>query len=463
MNSDPYGVIVLAAGKGTRMRSQHPKVLHTLLEKPILGYVLDGIHDIHTRWIVVGHGHEMLRAAFPEHASSMVLQAEQLGTGHAVQVVWPQVVASAVEYVVVVNGDMPLLRRAHLEAAVAACRQRQADLGVVTVRMKDPTGYGRVLRDAAGEMVAVVEEKDLARLGVDPAIEEVNAGVYVLRVAGVGPLLFRLDTANAQAEYYLPQVIALAQQAGLRVIAVEAQNPEDFLGVNTPAQLVEVEESLRARVVRHWLEAGVVVRMPAVVRIGPDVELEPGIEICGPAEIYGKSWLGSGTRVDAHVFLRDCHLYGAQVRSFSHLEGAVVGPGCVVGPFARLRPGTVLEAEARVGNFVEVKKAHLGAKVKANHLSYIGDAEIGEDTNIGAGTITCNYDGVRKHPTRIGARAFIGSNTALVAPVAVGDGAVVGAGSVVTKDVPAGMLCVARARQVVLPWRRKEKDHAGDA
>jgi bifunctional UDP-N-acetylglucosamine pyrophosphorylase/glucosamine-1-phosphate N-acetyltransferase len=457
-----YGVVILAAGKGTRMRSDLPKVLHTLLEKPLLGYLLDATSSVAHRWIVVGHGHHLVEAAFPGHASSMVLQAEQLGTGHAVREAWPRVVASGVEYVCVLSGDTPLVQARHLDALVESCRSCGAAVGFVSVELDDPTGYGRVVRDFSGAVQTVVEEKDLGRLGVDAGIREVNAGVYALRVQDVGPLLEQLDTANAQAEYYLPQVIFLAREAGLRVAAVPAEAAEDFWGVNSPAQLVALEEVVRRRVVDMWRNRAVIVRMPQSVRIGPDVELAPGVEIIGPVEIYGKSQIMAGSRVESHVWMRDCRLEGATVRSFSHLEGAVLGPGCVAGPFARLRPGTVLESGARVGNFVETKKAHLGPGVKAGHLSYLGDAVIGADTNIGAGTITCNYDGVRKHSTRIEPRAFIGSNTALVAPVTIGEGAVVGAGSVVTKDVPRDMLCVARARQVHLPWRRKEKDHAGE-
>lgn len=460
-NDKDYGVVILAAGKGTRMHSDLPKVLHTLLDKPLLGYILDALSSVEHRWIVVGHGHHVVRAVFPEYAPCMVLQAEQLGTGHAVREAWPHVVQSGVEYVCVVNGDTPLVQARHLDALVQSCRSAGAAVGFVSVVVDDPTGYGRVVRDPSGEVETVVEEKDLGRLGVDAGICEVNAGVYALRVQDVGPLLEQLDTANAQGEYYLPQVITLARALGLRVTAVQAEMAADFLGVNSPAQLVALEAVLRQRILDVWRGRGVILRMPESVRIGPDVVLAPAVEITGPVEIYGKSQLAAGSRVESHVWMRDCRLDGATVRSFSHMEGAVLGPGCVVGPFARLRPGTVLEAGARVGNFVETKKAHLGPGVKAGHLSYLGDAVIGADTNIGAGTITCNYDGARKHTTCIEPHAFIGSNTALVAPVTVGEGAVVGAGSVVTKDVPQGMLCVARARQVHLPWRRKGKDHAG--
>jgi bifunctional UDP-N-acetylglucosamine pyrophosphorylase/glucosamine-1-phosphate N-acetyltransferase len=458
-----FGVIMLAAGKGTRMVSPLPKVLHRMLEKPLLGYLLDSMATVAHQWIVVGHGQEMVRAAFPEHAARMVVQEEQLGTGHAVRMAWPHVEGSGVPWVCVVSGDTPLVEEDHLRALVGQCVAAGAAVGFVSVCVDDPTGYGRVVRDATGRVQGIVEEKDLSRLGVDPGIREVNAGVYALRVDAVGALLPRLDAANAQGEYYLPQVVALALEAGLGVVALSAADAVAFLGINDPGQLVTMEELVRRRIVERIRRQGVMLRAAEGIRIGPDVVVEPGVEICGPAEIYGPSRLGTGTRVESHVWIHSCTLMGCTIRSFSHLEGAQVGPGCGVGPFARLRPGTVLEEGARVGNFVEAKNAHLGPGVKAGHLSYLGDTHIGPDTNIGAGTITCNYDGERKHPTHIGAGAFIGSNTALVAPVTVGEGSVVGAGSVVTRDVPAGMLCVARARQVHMPWRRKRRDGHGDA
>ena len=331
-----------------------------------------------------------------------------------------------------------------------------AALAFATIDLPDPAGFGRVRRDAKGRVAAVVEAKDLPPDEKEgPA--EVNAGLYCLDLAAVEPLLSRLGTDNASREYYLTDLIGLAAKAGLSVLGVRLGREDSLLGVNTAAELAAAEELLRRRVVSGWLTRGVVVRQPESVVAGPRVAVAPGAEISGPTRIFGRTIIGRA-RIGAFTFILESSIAdGAEVREFSHLEGAEVGSGCVVGPFARLRPGAVLKARARVGNFVEMKKSVLGEGAKANHLTYLGDAEVGADANIGAGTITCNYDGRKKHKTTIGERAFIGSNTALVAPVTVGPGAVVWAGSTVTQDVPAGELALARARQVNLKPRKSRK------
>jgi bifunctional UDP-N-acetylglucosamine pyrophosphorylase/glucosamine-1-phosphate N-acetyltransferase len=446
--------LVLAAGKGTRMHSDRPKVLHELLGEPMLAFVYEALDPLCPGAVltVTGFGADQVEKAFPERAKDFVLQAEQLGTGHALRCAWERVSASGKEFCLVVNGDTPLL---HTEALKRFLDQAQgADLAFATITPEHPGSFGRVVRDKSGEVAAIVEAKDL-----DPALHgdprEVNAGVYVLRLAAIGPLLAKLTNANQSGEYYITDLIALAKAAGLSVRGVECGNDTNLMGVNSPLELTEAEEHLRARTARMWLARGVMIHRPGQAVIGPRVHLEPGSCLHGPCELYGTTRLARGAVVESHCVLLNAEIAeNARVRSFSHLEQARVGGSCVVGPYARLRPGAVLLEKAKVGNFVEVKKSVLGKGAKASHLTYLGDAEIGPDVNVGAGTITCNFDGLNKFKTIIKAGAFIGSNTALVAPVTVGENALVGAGSVITKDVPDGELAVARGRQVNLARKK---------
>lgn len=446
--------LVLAAGKGTRMHSDRPKVLHEILGEPMLAFVYEALDPLCPGNVltVTGFGADQMEKAFPERTRDFVLQAEQLGTGHALQTAWERVSASGKEFCLVVNGDTPLLHTGALERFLD--QSQGADLAFATITPGHPGSFGRVVRDARGEVAAIVEAKDL-----DPALHgdprEVNAGVYVLRLAAIGPLLARLTNANQSGEYYITDLIALAKAAGLSVRGVECGADTNLMGVNSPLELAEAEEHLRARTARMWLARGVMIHRQELAVIGPRARLEPGSCLHGPCELYGATRLARGAVVESHCVLVNAEIAeNARVRSFSHLEQASVGPSCVVGPYARLRPGAVLLEKARVGNFVEVKKSVLGKGAKAGHLSYLGDAEIGPDVNVGAGTITCNYDGKNKFATVIKAGAFIGSNTALVAPVTVGENALVGAGSVITKNVPDGELAVARGRQVNLARRK---------
>jgi len=448
MTTEP-GYVLLAAGKGTRMHSDRPKVLLYALGKPLLGYVLDALSDVPKElvWMVIGYGAEAVRRQFPEWEGAFVLQPEQLGTGHALMQAWPRVVASGVSHVCVLNGDTPHVPREAIKTLSLLCAEQGADMGILTLRLNEPFGYGRVIRASDGRVMRVVEEKDFRTCEHGGEIHEVNAGVYVFDVQRCSDLLSHLDRDNAQSEFYLTQMIAICAGLGETVVGMADGSSEMLRGINSPRELVAFEEAARAKVVTSHLNAGVVVRNQQSVIIGPDVKIEPGVEITGPCEIYGHSRIERGAQVASHCWIKDSILGPCQVKSFSHIEGARIRAGATVGPFARLRPETDIGQNARVGNFVEVKKSVLRAGAKAGHLSYLGDSDIGPDVNIGAGTITCNFDGERKHRTEIGEKAFIGSNTALVAPVAVGPGALVGAGSVVTKDVPAGELCVARARQ----------------
>ncbi len=448
------GALILAAGKGTRMHSPRPKVLQRLLEAPMLHYVYAAAAPLtgERTWTMIGHGADEVRGAFPEQAGRMILQAEQLGTGHALMTALPHLQAAGLSRLLVINGDTPLLRHSQLTTFVQACGD--ADLGFLTLTPPDPAAFGLVVRQG-GRPTAVVEAKDYDPAKHGPHTGEINAGIYCLRLERVAPLLRKLTNKNKSGEYYITDIIGLAAEAGLWVEAVNFGDEADLLGINSPLELAAGEERLRARLVEEALRAGVLIHNPAAVRLGPRAVLEPGAEITGPCEIYGASRLAKGARVDSHCRLENVTLEAeARVFSFCHLEDARVGPDCRVGPYARLRPGAVLEEKARAGNFVEVKKARLCAGAKVNHLTYVGDAEVGAGANVGAGTITCNYDGKNKHFTRIGAGAFIGSNTALVAPVSVGAGAMVGAGSVITKDVPEGQIAIARGRQVNLERKK---------
>jgi len=443
------GAVLLAAGKGTRMHSGTPKVLQRILEEPMLRYVYDALGGMCGGGVftVIGHGADAVRATFPGQAAGFMLQEEQLGTGHALQCAWPGVLAANLSYVLAINGDTPLVRAETLKWLLDESVARQADLAFITLSLPDSGAFGRVLR-TNGRVSAIVEAKDYDESLHGPDSREINAGIYCLNVVALDALLPLLERGSKSGEYYITDLVGLAARRNLKVIGLNMGDAPDLLGVNTPAELARAEEGMRERIVLTHQNAGVLIRAARSVRIGPDVRVAPGAEITGPCELYGHTQVGEGARIDSHCRLSDAHIGpGAVLRSFCHVEKARVGPLCTVGPYARLRPGAILEEGAQVGNFVEVKQARLGKGAKAGHLSYLGDAEIGAGANIGAGTITCNFDGKNKHLTLIGSEAFIGSNTALVAPVSVGDGALVGAGSVITKDVPERHLGITRAPQ----------------
>lgn len=448
------GALILAAGKGTRMRTDAPKVLVDLLGTPMLWYVRQALAAVCGENVlaVVGHRADLVEAAFPDWRDAFVLQAEQRGTGHALAVALPRLRAAGYAYVLVVNGDVPLVTAADLDEFVEKALAARVDLAFITIRLPDPGSYGRVVR--RGDIPIIVEAKDYDPDVHGPGTPEVNAGTYLLRLDAVEPLVKLLSDDNASGEYYITDLVGLANEAGLSVLAVDRGTDKTYLGNNTPAELAFSEEILRRRIVAAHMAAGVIIRAADQVRIGPEVVIEPGAALCGPLELYGRTRVAAGANIASHNVLRDVTVdRDARILSFCHMEEAVVGPGCQVGPYARLRPGAVLEEQAKVGNFVEMKKSVLGRGSKASHLTYLGDTTVGEGANIGAGTITCNYDGTRKHPTTIGDRAFIGSNSALVAPVVIGADTLVGAGSVITKNVPDGALAVARGRQMTKPRR----------
>lgn len=451
------GAVVLAAGKGTRMRTDSPKVLQRLLEVPMICYVCEALSAIcedSVRMAVIGHGAAEVRSSladWPEQ--SFIFQKEQRGTGHALQTAWPMVLAKRLEYVLVVNGDTPLITPDVLRSFLAEVRAEDADLAFISLTLGDPGVFGRVVR-RDGQVRAIVEAKDYNPAEQGPEPNEVNAGIYCLRTEAVSGMLQLLNNDNAAGETYITDLVQICVSKGLRVTAHNRGDDADLLGVNTPMELAQAEERLRMRLVQAHLDKGAIIRSPQSIRIGPDVEISPGADITGPCELYGRTRIGRA-RIASHCRMDNAVVEdAAEVHSFCHVQDARIGAACSVGPYARLRPGTVLEQGARVGNFVEVKQARMGKNAKAGHLSYLGDTDVGEDVNIGAGTITCNYDGKQKHRTNIHRGAFIGSNTAIVAPVSIGENALVGAGSVITADVPENHLALSRVPQRVLPRKR---------
>lgn len=440
---------VLAAGKGTRMHSAKPKVLQTVLGEPMVRYVLHALeeHFAGNIWLVTGHGADAVRNSVLSFApdAHFVLQSEQLGTGHALACALPALKEAGVERVLVINGDIPLVDRRVLADFLAGTDG--TDLAFATITLPDPGAYGRVVR-ADGRLLGIVEAKDyeLSKYGTPSG--EVNAGLYSLTLDLCEELLPLVGNANRSGEYYITDLVGLALERGYRVKGVVCGNNTALLGVNSPLELAGAEAILQKSVNSALLASGVILHAPETVRISPFADIEPGADITGPCEITGRSRVCADARIMTSCVVRDSVVEsGAEIRPFSHLENAVVHAEALVGPYARLRPGAELGCRSHVGNFVELKKTQLGEGAKANHLTYLGDAVIGSGTNIGAGTITCNYDGKHKFQTRIGANAFIGSNTAMVAPVRIGDNALIGAGSVITRDVPDNELSIARARQ----------------
>ena len=449
-------VVILAAGKGTRMRSRLPKVLQPLAGRALLAHVLDTAHALHDARcvVVVGHGAQQVREAFAGAGQlGFCEQVPQLGTGHAVLQACPQLDDSGV--VLVLYGDVPLVRAQTLRPLLDAARD--GALAVLTVRLAQPTGYGRIVRDAQGRVSRIVEHKDASP--AELAIDEVNSGIIAAPAAALKRWVGQLRNDNAQGEYYLTDVVALAHADGVPVHGVPAADADELLGVNDRLQLAHLERVMQRRRAEQLLRDGVTLLDPQRIDVrgelvcGQDVRIDVGCVFEGRVE------LADGVQVGPHCVLRDCRIGAdSRIEAFSHIDGAVCAQGARIGPYARLRPGTELARDVHVGNFTEVKNSSLGEASKANHLSYVGDATVGARVNIGAGTITCNYDGAAKHRTVIEDDAFIGSDTQLVAPVRVGQGATLGAGTTLTRDAPAGQLTVSRARQLsIAGWKRPQK------
>lgn len=448
-------VVVLAAGKGTRMRSALPKVLHPIAHKPMVQHVIDTAQQLQPSavHVIYGHGGEVLQQSLKGQAVNFVEQAEQLGTGHAVQQVIPHLASN--EKVLILYGDVPLTQLATLKKLLAAAES--TDLALLTVTLSDPTGYGRIVRDQHGAVNRIVEQKDAKP--AELVISEVNTGMMVVHSASLKRWLAQLQNNNVQGEYYLTDIVAMAAAEGVKIATSQPADVSEVEGANNRMQLAALERAYQLRQAEQLMISGATLMDPARVDVRGQVSVGSDVVIDANVIFEGNVELADGVVIESNCVLRDCKIgASSRVKSHSVIEGAELAAGCSVGPFARLRPGSVLEQGAAIGNFVEVKNTRMGPGAKASHLSYLGDAVVGAEANIGAGTITCNYDGANKHLTQIGAGAFIGSNSSLVAPVSIGDNATIGAGSTITKTVAVGELAVARGKQISIPgWQRPVK------
>lgn len=447
-------VVVLAAGQGKRMYSNLPKVLHPLAGKALLRHVLDAARELKPENLVVvyGHGGEVVRQSIGEEGVAWALQSPQLGTGHALAQALPAINSDLPT--LVLYGDVPLVQVATLQHLL---HQAGDDLGLLTVRLSSPQGYGRIVRDATGAVTAIVEEKDASP--EQRRIDEINTGIMVLPGGRLAEWLGSLSNDNAQGEYYLTDVVAKAVSAGVPVRTAHPEGEWEVQGINNKVQLAALERVHQLRLAEALMNQGVRLADPDRIDIRGTLDCGRDVSIDVGCIFEGNVRLAEAVEIGPYCVIRDAEIAaGSRIAAFTHIDKAQVGPDAVVGPYARLRPGTCLAAGAHVGNFVEVKNSQIGPGSKANHLAYVGDADVGARVNIGAGTITCNYDGVNKFRTVIEDDAFIGSDTQLVAPVRVGQGATVGAGTTLTKDAPAHALTVSRARQASLAnWKRPEK------
>ena len=450
---------------GPSLAKSLPKVLHPVAGRPMLAHVLDAVGDATNKMpvnivIVVGHGAHLVQETFlssrpADHRLQFVEQAQQLGTGHAVLQAAPLLDDAAPT--LVLYGDVPLIRATTLQRLFAA----RGDIALLTVHLAQPAGYGRIVRDWHGNVLRIVEERDADE--DERKLTEVNTGILIAPTSKLKQWLKALSNDNAQREYYLPDVIAQAVAEHCRVVAVDCPDPDETLGVNSKEQLAAVERIAQRRFASELMERGATLADPARIDVRGKMSVGAGVSIDVGCVFEGQVDLADGVRIGAYCVLRDCSVgAGTEVLPFSHLTGATIGAAARIGPYARLRPGANLSDEVHIGNFVEVKASTLGRASKANHLAYVGDATVGANVNIGAGTITANYDGARKHRTVIGDDVSIGSNAVLVAPVTIGQGATIAGGSTISRDVPEGKLTVARAKQTTLEgWKRPTKEKKG--
>jgi len=447
-------ILILAAGKGTRMRSDLPKVLHKLAGKPLLGHVVDNAHALGATQtcVVYGFGGEAVPQALADDKLTFVLQAEQHGTGHAVQQALPQLADDSVT--LVLYGDVPLTHTATLKPLVAAARAGR--LGLLTVALADPTGYGRIVREH-GKVTRIVEHKDAT--DAERAIAEVNTGILAVATRHLKQWIATLKNDNAQGEYYLTDIIARAVADGVTIETHQPAHEWEVLGVNSKAQLAQLERIHQNEIAQALLESGVTLVDPARLDVRGVLDCGRDVAIDVNCVFEGRVVLGDGVQVGANCVLRNVTVAaGTRIDAFTLIDDADIGEANRLGPFSRIRPGTVLARDVHVGNFVEIKNSQIDTGSKINHLSYIGDTTMGKQVNIGAGTITCNYDGAHKHRTVIEDHVFVGSDTQLVAPVTVGKGATLGAGTTLTKDAPAGELTLSRAKQMTITgWKRPVK------
>ncbi|MEQ9547246.1 MAG: bifunctional UDP-N-acetylglucosamine diphosphorylase/glucosamine-1-phosphate N-acetyltransferase GlmU [Marinobacter sp.] len=451
----PLHVVILAAGQGSRMKSALPKVLHAVAGRPMLHHVIATACQLKAEQIhaVIGHGADQVKAATSEQPVNWVLQQEQLGTGHAVAQALPDLPDDA--RVLVLYGDVPLTGAGTLEALVSQIDNDT--LGLLTVTMDNPQGYGRIIRDGEGKVTSIVEQKDASE--AQQQIREVNTGILAVSARRLKDWLPQLSNRNAQGEYYLTDIIAMAGEHGMQVAVSQPENVFEVQGVNNRLQLAELERWYQRREADRLMTEGATLADPARVDVRGNLAIGNDILIDVNVVFEGDVELADGVSIGPGCVIRDAKIAaGAQINAHSVIEGAEIGANAQIGPFARLRPGTRLADDTKVGNFVETKKAVVGEGSKINHLSYVGDASLGRNVNVGAGTITCNYDGVNKHQTTIGDGVFVGSNTSLVAPVTVAEGATIGAGSTITRDVSGRELAVARGRQRnIADWDRPVK------
>ncbi len=448
-------VVILAAGKGTRMKSQVPKVLHKLAHKPLLEHVYDTAIQLGAEQVVVvyGHGGEDVKEACAHFKADWVEQEEQLGTGHAVMQALP--VLNLDNEILVLYGDVPLTSVNTLSNLL---NLNNDELSLLTVILDEPTGYGRIIRNESGKVISIVEQKDANQDQL--AICEVNTGILSCNGHKLQRLLNQIDNNNSQSEYYLTDIFKLAAGQGIPINTSNTENKYEVEGINDRLQLAKLERIHQKNIAEKLMQSGVSIADPSRLDIRGDVEIENDVFIDVNVILQGKVKLGSGTIIGANSIISDSDIAAnVKIKPNCIIENVTVHSNCEIGPFARLRPETILSEGAKVGNFVEVKKSNIGKGSKINHLSYIGDTEMGEDVNVGAGTITCNYDGANKHKTIIGDKVFIGSDTQLVAPVIIAEGATIGAGATITKDVEADKLVISRAPQKSINgWKRPEKN-----
>ena len=448
-------IVILAAGKGTRMFSNRPKVLHQLAGKPLLGHVIAAASELNPAQTVVvyGYGGNAVRETIGNSDILWVEQTHQLGTGHAVQQALPRLSPDGTT--LILYGDVPLIRPSTLSGLVRGALSGK--LALLTARLEDPSGYGRILRDNSARVTGVVEHKDASE--AELAIDEVNTGIVAVPTNLLHRWLMRLTNDNRQKEYYLTDIVAMAVADGVEVTTAEPANLWEILGVNSKSQLAELERLFQLNTAHKLMSEGVSLADPGRIDVRGTLICGRDVSIDVNCVFEGHVSLGDGVRIGANSVLRDVLIAaGSEVLPFCHIEGAEIGENCRVGPYARVRPGTRVQDAVHLGNFVEIKNSQVDRGSKINHLSYVGDSIVGKDVNIGAGTITCNYDGANKHRTVIEDNVFVGSDTQLIAPVTIGRGATIGAGSTITKDAPEGELTLSRASQLTVNgWKRPQK------
>ncbi len=457
---NPLSVIVLAAGEGVRMRSGLPKVLHRLCGKPMLRILLDTLEGLSPRrlLLVIGHGADMVKETIGP-GYEYILQEEQLGTGHAVMVTEKFLEPDDVN-LLIMAGDVPLVTKDTLEGFTRFFLEKRGDAALITMEPEDPSGYGRILRDSSGEVRGIVEEEDASREEI--AIKEVNASIYIFRREALFRCLRHIGRDNRKGEYYLTDAIRELVKGGGKVLAWKSTDPTEVLGINSRDQLAEAVRIMQKRINQHWMSQGVTIVDPRQTYIEMDVQIERDTIIHPFTFLKGSTKIGEACEIGPFCRIQNSILGKDVVVEESVIRECVIDEGARIGPYASLRPGTHVSSRAKVGTFVELKNTQLGRGSKVPHLSYMGDALIGEDVNIGAGSITCNYDGVSKHQTVIEDEAFIGSDTMFIAPVRIGKGAVTGAGSAITKDVPPESLGVERAEQRnIKDWRKRRSGEQG--